>query len=216
MIHKKGGLPYTQLVNRRLGHLLALSTPNYVSPTQITLLSFLLFLLACIILSFASSQLLVSIAVLLLLFQYALDSADGILARMRSCTSQQGAWLDHSLDFLKIFILQLSLYVLSRRLNYHASDLFLIAGFVTLFSQSSYYTISALNYSSLPSLKSNLSTKIQRFSRYILFPIDNGIYYISVLFSLSRIYPLLYVSYSAFWFIFFTTAFIKFYRSISD
>ena len=36
------------------------------------------------------------------LFQYVLDSTDGILARLRKESSAAGEWLDHSLDGLRI------------------------------------------------------------------------------------------------------------------
>jgi len=104
---KKGsGTPvYTRYVNRFIGRLLAAIfatfniSPNTVSffSAGLTFISFVLFLLMPSITILESS-----ILVLVLYFSYALDSADGQLARLLSRQSKQGEWLDHFLDALKI------------------------------------------------------------------------------------------------------------------
>ena len=201
MIEKRGGLPYTKFINRKLGFILASKTPIFISPSNITALSFIVFIIACIILIRASSHIEVIISAFLLLIQYALDSAD-CLARMRGLSSQRGAWLDHSLDFIKIFILQFAIYEVSRRANIELSRFFLMTCFLTLLSQASYYTISTLKKDSTTnhgaSEKEDLRQKKVAYL-WLLSPVDNGIYYISVSLCLTSLYPLLFGIYTGYW-----------------
>ena len=52
----------------------------------------------------------ITVAVLLVL-GYALDSADGQLARLRGGGSLQGEWLDHTVDSLKVVVVHLAVLV---------------------------------------------------------------------------------------------------------
>lgn len=94
---------YSRWINRRLGRILAaLAFRAGLTPNQVTLIS------ACF--TFAG---VVSIALLapsawagaviaaLLILGYALDSADGQLARLRGGGSPAGEWLDHVVDAIK-------------------------------------------------------------------------------------------------------------------
>jgi phosphatidylglycerophosphate synthase len=95
---------YLRFVNRRAGGLLAaLGFAAGLTPTAVTLLS-----TACsfsgivlVVLVHPSAVAGVAISVLLLL-GYALDSADGQLARIRGGGSLAGEWLDHVADIAKI------------------------------------------------------------------------------------------------------------------
>ena len=93
---KLTGLPYTVYVNRKLGSMIANACPKSITPDSLTLLSFIVFLVACYLLVVSSDIVLSSLAVFLFLLQYALDSADGMLARLRNQSSKIGEWLDHS------------------------------------------------------------------------------------------------------------------------
>ena len=104
---KKGaGTPaYTRFVNRWLGRLLASFLASFkISPNSVSLLSgiitFISFIMFLVIdeIKFANSLILV----FFLYFAYALDSADGQLARLLNRQSKQGEWLDHTLDAIKI------------------------------------------------------------------------------------------------------------------
>lgn len=102
---KKGaGTPaYTRFINRWLGKILTSVlacfniSPNVISITSsiITIITFFLFFMVT---SFWQSFILV----ILLYFAYALDSADGQLARLLNKQSKSGEWLDHTLDAIKI------------------------------------------------------------------------------------------------------------------
>lgn len=103
----RGAPPYSRWVNRRLGRYLAAA--GYVlglTPDQVTAIS------ACF--TFASLVLVLVIApawwlgvlvAVLLLIGYALDSADGQLARLRGGGSKSGEWLDHVVDATKIGVM---------------------------------------------------------------------------------------------------------------
>jgi phosphatidylglycerophosphate synthase len=95
---------YLRFVNRKAGGLLAsLAYAARLSPTQVTVLSAGSSFLAIAILIVGDSTVPTGIVVsLLLLLGYALDSADGQLARVSGTGSKAGEWLDHVTDIAKI------------------------------------------------------------------------------------------------------------------
>jgi CDP-diacylglycerol---serine O-phosphatidyltransferase len=95
------GVPwYMRVVNRRLGRALAAAAaPTRVTPDQLTLASLVAFLAAAGLLVGATPAVPVAVgAMLLLQLGFALDSADGQLARLRGAGSPAGEWLDHVVD----------------------------------------------------------------------------------------------------------------------
>lgn len=100
-----GVLPYTQYINRPIGRLIAFAAYYAgASPNLVTVISFSLSAIA-IGLVFLLSPLGVAEAVTLvaiLLLAYAVDSADGRLARLCGVAGAQGEWLDHVLDIIKV------------------------------------------------------------------------------------------------------------------
>ena len=103
----RGAPPYSRWINRRLGRYLAAAA--YViglTPDQVTLISalFTFAALALVIVITPVWWLGILVAVLLLL-GYALDSADGQLARLRGGGSRAGEWLDHIVDATKIGVM---------------------------------------------------------------------------------------------------------------
>jgi phosphatidylglycerophosphate synthase len=109
----RGAPPYSRWINRRLGKYLAAAA--YViglTPDQVTIIS------ACF--TFAALVLVIVIApvwwlgilvAVLLLLGYALDSADGQLARLRGGGSKAGEWLDHVVDATKIGVMHSAVLV---------------------------------------------------------------------------------------------------------
>ena len=95
---------YLRFVNRRAGGLLAAAGYALrLTPTQVTLLSSIASFCGIAVLILHRSSVPAGIAVsLLLLLGYALDSADGQLARVRGGGSKAGEWLDHVADVAKI------------------------------------------------------------------------------------------------------------------
>ena len=109
----RGSPPYSRWVNRRLGRLLGAAAYQLgMTPNQVTILS-AVFTFTALVLVFVVTPawwLGVLVAVLLL-FGYALDSADGQLARLRGGGSKSGEWLDHVVDATKIGVMHSAVLV---------------------------------------------------------------------------------------------------------
>ena len=95
---------YLRFVNRKAGGVLAAAGYALrLTPTQLTLLSSAVSFTGIAVLVLRDSSMSTGIVVsLLLLLGYALDSADGQLARVRGGGSKAGEWLDHVADIAKI------------------------------------------------------------------------------------------------------------------
>ncbi|MFQ1003611.1 CDP-alcohol phosphatidyltransferase family protein [Modestobacter sp. SSW1-42] len=108
-----GAPAYSRFVNRRLGRLLAAAafhaglTPNAVTGLSAACTGAGIVALALVPPSLSAGLLVAGLLVL----GYALDSADGQLARLRGGGSPAGEWLDHMVDSLKIASLHLALLV---------------------------------------------------------------------------------------------------------
>ena len=100
---------YTLYVNRRLGRALAAACPNWVTPNGLTLLgSAVSYGALCLLWVIpVGSRTLLSVGILLVL-AFALDSADGQLARLRRSWSVFGGWLDHVLDAGRTCLIHIS------------------------------------------------------------------------------------------------------------
>lgn len=101
----KASVPaYLRYVNRPIGgRLAALAYAADLTPTQVTVLSAVCSFAGIAVLLLAAPTVPVGIAVAaLLLVGYALDSADGQLARIRGGGSKAGEWLDHVVDMAKL------------------------------------------------------------------------------------------------------------------
>ena len=108
-----GAPAYSRFVNRRLGRLFAaLAWHAGLTPNAVTGLSALCTFAAIAVLALlplgGATGVLVTV---LLVLGYALDSADGQLARLRGGGSAAGEWLDHMVDALKIASLHLALLI---------------------------------------------------------------------------------------------------------
>ena len=131
---------YLRYVNRRAGgQLAALAHAAGLTPTQVTGLSSLTSGAGILLLALSAPVFGVGLGVAVLLaLGYALDSADGQLARVRGGGTRSGEWLDHVADVAKISALH-GAVVLSSLRHSEASSwwivvplLFLVAN-VTMF-----------------------------------------------------------------------------------
>jgi phosphatidylglycerophosphate synthase len=95
---------YLRFVNRRAGGFLAaLGHAAGLTPTAVTVLSTVCSFSGIALLVLLDASVATGVAVsLLLLLGYALDSADGQLARVQGGGSRAGEWLDHVADIVKI------------------------------------------------------------------------------------------------------------------
>jgi phosphatidylglycerophosphate synthase len=102
-----GAPAYSRWVNRRLGRVLAAAAYRLgLSPNQVTMASAVLTYSAIGIVLFVSPSRAGSLVIaLLLLLGYALDSADGQLARLTRMGRPSGEWLDHVIDMGKLCLL---------------------------------------------------------------------------------------------------------------
>ena len=107
----KGAPAYSRFVNRRLGrHLAAVAAALGATPNQVTVLSGVMTFTGIGLIALARPTVLVAAVVcVLLVLGYALDSADGQLARLTGGGSPAGEWLDHVLDAVKIATLHLAI-----------------------------------------------------------------------------------------------------------
>jgi phosphatidylglycerophosphate synthase len=104
---------YSRYVNRRLGrYLAAMSFAAGLTPNAVTGISAVFTFSGIALLMLFPPSLWLGVAVALLLATgYALDSADGQLARLTHTGSPAGEWLDHIVDAVKTSLLPLALMV---------------------------------------------------------------------------------------------------------
>lgn len=109
----RGGPPYSIFVNRPIGRVLAaLAFRAGMTPDQVTGLSAVATFAGVGLLAAAPATWPTGVAVcVLLVLGYALDSADGQLARLRGGGSLRGEWLDHTVDSLKVVVVHLAVLV---------------------------------------------------------------------------------------------------------
>ncbi|MBE6481633.1 MAG: CDP-alcohol phosphatidyltransferase family protein [Actinomyces ruminicola] len=101
----KAGAPlYSRLINRPAGRVLAAIAHRLgMTPDQVTAVSACCTYAGIVLLAvWRPSVLTCVVTSLLLMLGYALDSADGQLARLRHGGSRAGEWLDHVADVIKL------------------------------------------------------------------------------------------------------------------
>lgn len=109
----KGAPAYSRYINRPLGRRLAALAYRWgLNPNQVTGLSAVctfggIFLIA----AFAPSWPVTGFVATLLVAGYALDSADGQLARLQNSGSAAGEWLDHIVDAIKTAVLHAAVLI---------------------------------------------------------------------------------------------------------
>lgn len=102
----RGAPPFSRWVNRPLGRLLAARAFLWgLTPNQVTMASAATTAVALLLVIVVEPTWWLGILVaVLLLLGYALDSADGQLARLRGGGTAAGEWLDHVVDSFKIVL----------------------------------------------------------------------------------------------------------------
>jgi phosphatidylglycerophosphate synthase len=119
----KGAPAYSRFVNRRLGRLLAAGAYQLgLTPNAVTMISGAFSFAGIIVIALGKPSLAVAlIASAALILGYALDSADGQLARLRGGGSLSGEWLDHMVDAAKLSCLHLAVLICFYR-SFHFSS----------------------------------------------------------------------------------------------
>ena len=108
-----GAPAYSRFVNRKLGRLFAaLAYHAGLSPNAVTAVSAVFTFSGIALLALVRPSWTMAAAVTVcLVLGYALDAADGQLARLRGGGSPAGEWLDHMVDSVKIASIHLALLV---------------------------------------------------------------------------------------------------------
>lgn len=119
---------YSRFVNRRIGRYLAAAaflagrTPN-----QVSLASGFCSLIGIVAIALVEPSLPLALVVTaLLVLGYALDSADGQLARLRGGGSPLGEWLDHMIDCVKVALLHSAVLISLYRFDALSNELVLL------------------------------------------------------------------------------------------
>lgn len=101
---KRGAPPYSLLVNRPAGRrIAALAAIAGITPNGVSIISATFSAAGLVLMALAEPSIAAAIGVVaLLLGGYAIDSADGQLARLTSGGTLAGEWLDHCLDMVKM------------------------------------------------------------------------------------------------------------------
>lgn len=109
----KGAPAYSRFINRKLGgYLAALAYPLGLTPNHVTAISAVFTFAGILGIALIPPSFALGAGVCAaLLLGYALDSADGQLARLRGGGSRSGEWLDHIVDSAKISSLHLAVLV---------------------------------------------------------------------------------------------------------
>lgn len=109
----RGAPPYSLYVNRPLGRVLAAAAFRVGwTPDQVTVVSAVTTFAGLAVIAIGPSSPVVGfIVALLLVLGYALDAADGQLARLRGGGSLSGEWLDHMVDAVKVVAVHLVVLV---------------------------------------------------------------------------------------------------------
>lgn len=109
----KGAPLYSLLVNRPLGRVFAAAAHRFgMTPDQVTIVSAVFTFTGIAVIALVPPSLGQALLVtVLLVLGYALDAADGQLARLRGGGSMTGEWLDHVIDSFKIATLHLAVLI---------------------------------------------------------------------------------------------------------
>lgn len=105
----RGAPAYSLYVNRPVGRILAAALNElHLTPNQVSAISAVFTAVGVVLLATVPASVWLGIVVwLLLALGYALDSADGQVARLRGGGSVAGEWLDHVIDAFKTVALPL-------------------------------------------------------------------------------------------------------------
>lgn len=125
---QKGAPPYSRFVNRPFGRVLAAAAFTIgATPNQVTMASAACSAAAIALMAMVDPTPVIAVLIVaLLVLGYALDSADGQLARLRGGGSPAGEWLDHTVDATKIVAIHLAVAVSLYRFGDISTDRWLL------------------------------------------------------------------------------------------
>ena len=141
--------PVSRYLNRPISNSITKQIVNFpVKPNHISLVSFLLSLLAAIIMAFTGHLFLV-LGALLAQLSSIIDGCDGEIARLKNISSKYGGWFDQTLDryadFLLITGLTFHTYYLHQSLDVFLIGILAIGGSLILSYSSIVYDPASKN-----------------------------------------------------------------------
>lgn len=136
----KGAPPYSLYINRPLGRVFAAAAhQSGLTPNQVTYVSALFTFAGIAVTALAPANGWIGLLItVLLVVGYALDAADGQLARLRGGGSLVGEWLDHTIDSVKVVALHLAVLVGLYR-NFELRPVWLLAPIVFAVASSVHF-----------------------------------------------------------------------------
>lgn len=209
---KKGGLPYTVYINRPVGNFIAKIVPSWVTPNMITIISFFVFCGCVVFMPFVNNFTESIILTAAFLFQYALDSADGILARRRNISSPIGEWLDHSLDGIRILVLHIAVLVTFFLNSNDFQVIHLFAVSLGIVSMGGNFITNQLKVKILNVRSGDAIASLNGFKSFmvkiIFLPADSGVYYFCFAIVHTNLFIWLYLTWSLYFFLIFMASFV--------
>jgi len=176
IVKKANGLIYTKYINRPIAWFFT-QRLYFISPNAISMFAFLLLLSSLIIFNNVNSNREALILYVLVVLNYVLDSVDGQVARLTKRGSPLGEWLDHSLDAIRLILV--NIFIINIILNSKVESVPIIVLFSCLVGQVGLYVVGLLREKIL---KLNISQEIKASSNYgkviyfLLTPADYGVF----------------------------------------
>ncbi len=195
----RGAPGYSRWVNRPAGRRLAIGAFLIgLTPNQVTIISGLTTLAGIVVLVVTPPTVSTGIVVAVLLaLGYALDSADGQLARMRGAGSVTGEWLDHVIDCAKVATLHVAVLISWYRF-YDVPDWALLVPIAFSIQASVYFFTKILSDQLRPAKATSPEVRQGRppvLASLVVLPLDYGL--LCVTFALLGFHTLFAVAYSA-------------------
>jgi phosphatidylglycerophosphate synthase len=177
---KVTALPYTEYINRPIGWFIAKHL-LFLTPNQITVFNFIILLIAIFTLFLTFGTYWVFIPYLLLALNLVLDSTDGKVARLRGMSTKLGDWLDHSLDGLRILLLNAAFIILLLPFVTAKQEILIFLLFLPIITQTSHYIFASFKEYILQQrfgfiLDQSKRKKRASIIRWLAAPIDPGIF----------------------------------------
>ncbi|PKI90836.1 CDP-alcohol phosphatidyltransferase [Actinomycetales bacterium SN12] len=169
------GVPaYTRWINRRVARLFAaIFCHAGMSPSSVSLLS-IVFTMFGLSLFISLNQHPVAAGLLgavLLAIGYALDSADGQLARLQGSSSLRGEWLDHTLDAIRLPAVHLALA--TAMLLRGETVMAIVAALFSIMASAAFLSQNLGGL--LRDQSRNERIEVRRFQSWLLLPVDPGV-----------------------------------------
>lgn len=169
------GVPaYTRWVNRRAARYLCAAAAHVgATPSAVSVLSILVTFtgLGAFLALHRTPLLAGALAAMLLALGYALDSADGQLARLQQTSSLQGEWLDHTLDAIRMPAVHLS--IAGGFLLQGSPTLAVVAAVYSAVASASF--LSQILGSQLRDRAQAERVQVRRHQSWLLLPADPGV-----------------------------------------